>query len=209
MIEIVSIGLKFLITFILSFIFGFERQWAHKPVGFSTYIFVAIGACGLTVIATEVYPDNPLPLLSAIVTGIGFLGAGALIKTADKIFGFTTAASIWVFAILGLIIGTGEYFLAAMIYVIIWLVILFDNYLEKRGIGSYRRKIIITTNKSDSKEIREILSNGMKNTLMSTDVNKKDSKYCFTYLVEGSKEEIDGNLKKLFEKNWCEAIKVE
>jgi len=209
MIELLDIILKLLMVFLLSFIFGFERQWIHKPVGFSTYIFVAIGACGLSIMATELYPDNPLPLLAAIVTGIGFLGAGALIKTADKIFGFTTAASIWAFAIFGVIIGTGEYIVGISIYVIMWLVILFDNYLEKKGMGSYRKKITITINKSDSREIKEILSKGTKSILISTDADKKNSRYCFTYLVEGSKEEIDTNLKKLFEKGWCDAIKVD
>jgi putative Mg2+ transporter-C (MgtC) family protein len=209
MIQLNDIIIKLLVTFLLSFIFGFERQWVHKPVGFSTYIFVALGSCGLSIVAIELFPNNPLPLLSAIVTGIGFLGAGALIKTADKIFGFTTAASIWVFAILGMIIGTGEYIIGITLYLILWIVILFDSYLEKKGIGSYRRKITITTNKSDSKEIREILSKGTKSTLMSTDADKKNEKYCFTYLVEGSKEEIDTNLKKLFERGWCDAIRVD
>ncbi|MCX6706574.1 MAG: MgtC/SapB family protein [Candidatus Woesearchaeota archaeon] len=149
---------RFAITFVLSFLYGLERQRAHKPTGFGTFIFVAVGSCGLAITAMTMNTDNPLSLLSAIVTGIGFLGAGALIKTTDKIFGFTTAASIWVFAIFGLIIGVGDYLVGMIIYALVWVIILSDNYLEKKGIGSYQRKILITTNRiMNEKDVREQL----------------------------------------------------
>jgi putative Mg2+ transporter-C (MgtC) family protein len=99
---------RFIITFVFSVIFGLERQRAHKPVGFGAFTFVAVGSCALSITAINLYPDNPLSLLGAIVTGIGFLGAGALIKTTDKIFGFTSAAAVWLFAIFGLVVGVGN-----------------------------------------------------------------------------------------------------
>jgi putative Mg2+ transporter-C (MgtC) family protein len=114
--EISVILLRLFFTFALSCVFGVERQKSHKPIGFGAFIFVSVGACALAITATIIEPENPLPLLGAIVTGIGFLGAGALIKTSDKTFGFTTAASIWLFAIFGIINGVGEYFLGFSIY---------------------------------------------------------------------------------------------
>ena len=92
MIELPTIIFRFVLAFVLALLFGFNRQKAHKPTGFVTYIFVAIGSCALSMAAILI-SENPLPLLAAIVTGIGFLGAGALIKTSDKVFGFTSAAS--------------------------------------------------------------------------------------------------------------------
>lgn len=72
-------------VFLLSTIYDFLRQRLYKPIGFGTYIFVAIGACELSLGSRLVSSENPLPLLGAIVTGIGFLSAGALVKTSDKV----------------------------------------------------------------------------------------------------------------------------
>ena|SRR5659263_171028 len=99
--ELLIILLRLTLTFALSLIFGYERQRSHKPIGFGTFIFVSVGSCGLAITAT-ILSENPLPLLGSVVTGIGFLGAGALIKTNEKTFGFTTAASVWLFAIFGI-----------------------------------------------------------------------------------------------------------
>ena len=92
--ETLTIVIRLLAVFILSLIFGIERQRSHKPVGFGTFIFVAIGSCALAIAATIIDIDDRIIILGSIVTGIGFLGAGALIRNNDKIFGFTTAASL-------------------------------------------------------------------------------------------------------------------
>lgn len=213
-VTIQTTALRFLITFSLSFLFGTWRQKSHKPVGFGTFIFVSVGSCALAITALNlavVGVDNPLPLLSAIVTGIGFLGAGALIKTTDKIFGFTSAATIWLFAIFGLIIGVGEYLLGFIIYALTLTVVFYDIHLEKKGIGSYQKKVIITTNEIISeKEIKEILSiNASKYRMTFLEVDKKNKKLSFTYLIEGTKEQINRIPKKLFEKDWFESCKIE
>src|SRR3990172_6125755 len=115
-VETLEIVLRFSITFILSLVFGLERQTAHNPVGFGTFNFVAVGSCALGITAVLINSADPFGLLSAIVTGIGFLGAGALIKSNDRVFGFTTAASIWILAIFGLTIGIGDYLLGGVLY---------------------------------------------------------------------------------------------
>ena len=86
-----SILVRILLVFILSSFFGLERQRSHKPVGFGTFIFVALGACIIGIIATKNNIDSSISLLAATITGIGFLGAGALIKSTDKVFGFNMA----------------------------------------------------------------------------------------------------------------------
>ncbi|MDP3990186.1 MAG: MgtC/SapB family protein [archaeon] len=145
--ELSTLILRFFLTFIFTLIFGLERQRKHKPIGFGTFTFVAVGACALAVTAVTFEPINPLPLLSAIVTSIGFLGAGALIKTTDKIFGFTSAATIWLFAIFGLLIGVGEYFHGLVLYSTVWIVMSLDSIFQKKGLGSYQRRITIQTNR--------------------------------------------------------------
>ena len=205
------IFLKMIITFIFALFFGIERQKSHKPIGFGAFISVALGGCALGIIAITLVPENPLPLLSAIVTGIGFLGAGALIKNNDKLFGVNTAASIWVFAVMGLLIGVGAIFEGVLLYVSVWCVILMDRYLEKKGIGSYQRKITITTNKIiHEKDLKnELLLFTQKFKLISIEVDKKDNKMIFNYLVEGSKENINKLPNKLYEKEWFASCHVE
>ena len=205
---LIIVAAKFLLTFFLSLIFGLERQRSHKPVGFGTFTFVAIGSCALAITALNLYPENPLPLLSAIVTGIGFLGAGALIKTTDKIFGFTSAASVWLFAILGMVIGVGEYTTGMIIYALVWVVIVIDSRLKRRGIGSYQRKLTITTNRIiDEKEIEKEIGKNYKRTLLKVD--RKNNRICACYLVEGTKEQIRNIPEKLSREKWLESFEVE
>jgi len=200
---------RFLTTFAMALIYGLERQRSHKPIGFGTFIFVSVGSCALAITATHLNADNPLPLLSAIITGIGFLGAGALIKTTDKIFGFTTAASIWLFSIIGLLIGTGEYFIGAITYSLVWVVILVDHSLEKRGIGSYQKRVeMLSTKNISSQEIEEILKT-KRYKIVTMDIDKKTGEYKISLLVEGTKENINQVPKRLFKTDWIRSFKME
>lgn len=205
------IFLKLIITFMFALFFGIERQKSHKPIGFGAFISVALGGCALGIIAITLVPENPLPLLSAIVTGIGFLGAGAIIKANDKLFGVNTAASIWVFAVIGLLMGVGAIFEGILLYVSAWVVVIMDRYLEKKGMGSYQRRIVITTNKIiHEKDLRnELLLITQKFKLISLEVDKKDNKMIFNYLVEGNKENINKLPNKLYEKDWFSSCHVE
>ncbi len=206
--ELLIILQRFVITFVLSVLFGLQRQRAHKPVGFGTFTFVAIGSCGLAITALNLYPDNPLSLLGAIVTGIGFLGAGALIKTSDKIFGFTSASAVWLFAIFGLIIGVGEYLTGIIIYIMIWIVIIIDTQLKKKGIGHYQRKLTITTNRLiDEKEIEKELGPNFKKMVVKVD--KKNNKLCVSYLVEGTKDQVREIPERLAKDEWLEYFEIE
>ena len=200
---------SFAITFVLSFLFGIERQYSHKPIGFGTYTFVATGACSLAIIAVSLGLEHSIPLLSAIVTGIGFLGAGALIKTNDKIFGLTSAASIWAFAIFGLTIGIGEYTIGIILYLLIWLVVISDRLLEKYGIGSYQKKISIQTNKIVN--IKEVIAAAgiSKYKLLDVDIDKAHKKMTFHLYVEGKKEEINKIPDRIINQDWFEDVKIE
>ena len=199
------------IVFILTTLFGLERQRSHKPVGFGTFTFVAVGSCGLAIAALDLVPANPIGLLAAVVSGIGFLGAGALIKSGDKIFGFTTAASMWVLAIFGLLIGAGEYLTGLLVYATVWAVVLSDRYLETHGIGSHQKRFIIHTSKMvPQKEIETILIlSTKKHKLITTEVDKKNNRLTFHYLIEGRREEINNGLKKFYDREWFESFKLE
>ena len=203
--------IRFLLVSLLSMLYGFQRQKSHKPVGFGTFVFVSTGACALALVALEMDISHSIVLLSATVTGIGFLGAGALIKGSDRMFGFTTATSIWLFAIFGLVIGLGYYPQAALVYTIIWAVVGFDSFLEKKGVGSYRKKVtIIYNNFSNKKQIVDILAEYCTRfSLLNINLNKKEKSIASTYLIEGTKEEIEDLLKELYKNTWCVSVKFE
>ena len=105
---------RLLSAVILSGLIGIERQFHGRPAGLRTHILVCVGAAliiigGLCLAnGDNPYITDPGRIAAGIVTGIGFLGAGAIIKTGDLVRGLTTAACIWFVAGLGIIIGLGQ-----------------------------------------------------------------------------------------------------
>ncbi len=211
--DILTITLRFAITFAMSFVSGVERQRSHKPAGLGTFIFIAIGTCGLAIAALMLGESGQIPLatgnlLGGIVTGVGFLGAGALIRTNDKIFGFTTATSIWVFAILGFAIGIGQYILGVIMYALVWTVIFVDKFLERKGIGPYQKKLVVMTNRLVAES--ELSSTvGLKSRVISAEIDRKNNRMTATYLVQGTKEEIKNIPNVLMGKDWFDYSKIE
>lgn len=207
-----SILIRFAITFLASLMFGLERQRSHKPIGFGTFVFVSLGSCALSVTAILITSDSqnsPLALISGIVTGIGFLGAGALIKTTDHVFGFTTAASIWFFALFGLIIGVGQYEIGLLMFSLVWVVIFIDKKLEKKGIGLYQKKLqIVASRKINGEDIFDVLGT-KKYKIVSMDVDRKSNKFSINLLVEGSKANINRIPGVLSKTEWVESFKME
>jgi|SRR5690349_3648692 putative Mg2+ transporter-C (MgtC) family protein len=99
---------------VLGGLLGAERELRHKSAGFRTNILIAIGAALFTILSIGVASGGADPgrIAAQIVTGIGFLGAGAIIRTRSGVHGLTTAATVWVNAALGMAAGSGEYHLA-------------------------------------------------------------------------------------------------
>jgi putative Mg2+ transporter-C (MgtC) family protein len=95
---------------------GLERQWRLKSAGLRTHILIALGSTVFTIVSYElasgVEGADPGRVAAQIVTGIGFLGAGAIMRTDSGIHGLTTAATVWVNASLGMAVGAGRYHLA-------------------------------------------------------------------------------------------------
>jgi len=207
--ETAAILMRLIVTFVLSSIFGLERQYSHKPIGFGTFTFVSTGACSMAITAVVLDVANPLPLLSGIITGIGFLGAGALIKTTDKIFGFTTAASIWSFAILGLIIGTGNYLIGLSLYTIIWIIIGMDSALKIYGIGSYQKNVVIVANRNIRMKELAGSTGCKKHKVKSIEIDKKNKNYIFSMLIEGTKRDIYKIPDRLNQYKWFVSVKIE
>lgn len=201
--------LNFIIIFLMSFLFGLERQLSNKSAGFGTFIFVAIGSCTLGSLSLALSPNNVLIIVGGVVTGIGFLGAGALIKTQDKIFGFTTSASIWIFSIIGLAIGLEQYEIGSAMYVLVWIVIGIDKILELKGIGSYQRKITISTKEIIDKDRIIALLSPYKWKLLSAQIDKKNKNMNFVYLISCPRSYIGKLSSNLIKTGWIKEFKIE
>lgn len=86
---------------------GFERQWHQKMAGLRTNALVALGSCGFVVFSALLNPSDPTRVAAQIVTGIGFLGAGVILREGVNVHGLNTAATLWCSAMVGTFVGAG------------------------------------------------------------------------------------------------------
>jgi putative Mg2+ transporter-C (MgtC) family protein len=116
--------LKILLAMMLGGALGAEREFRDKAAGFRTLILISVGACLFTLWSLHIgNPADPTRIAANIVTGIGFLGAGVILREGGRIMGLTTAAMIWLAAALGMGVGTGEILLSILATVIILVVL--------------------------------------------------------------------------------------
>ena len=106
--------LRLVLACVLGGIIGYERQSRHKSAGLRTNMLVCLGSCLVMVLSQEIYlrvegytNADPARLAAQVVSGIGFLGAGAIMKEGLTVTGLTTAACLWVVAGVGLAVGAG------------------------------------------------------------------------------------------------------
>jgi len=95
---------------------GLQREFHQKPAGLRTNMLIALGSALFAILSVELGAGagSPDRIAAQVVTGIGFLGAGAILRTGDHIHGLTTAATIWVNAAIGMAAGLGSYTVATL-----------------------------------------------------------------------------------------------
>jgi len=130
--NVLSIAGDLLVAALLGGVIGAQRQATHKPAGFRTHLLVALGSCAFME-ASRLSGDTRIG--AGIITGIGFLGAGSIVREGLVTKGLTTAASIWAVAAVGLSLGFGTpiaYVLAALTTVLVLVALsLTDKRLER------------------------------------------------------------------------------
>lgn len=94
---------------------GLERQYNDKPAGYATNSIICVGATLFTILSLHMAElgADPGRIAAQIVSGVGFLGAGAILREGNKISGLTTAAGVWLVAAIGMAVGYGQYLLAS------------------------------------------------------------------------------------------------
>ena len=122
------------VAFLLALPIGWNREREDRSAGIRTFPLVAIASCGLVQVAVSVLgPNGPTnaQILQGLVTGIGFIGAGAIMRQGESTTGTATAASIWNVGIIGGAVGYG--------YFDIGVILMIANVLVLRGLSRYRR----------------------------------------------------------------------
>lgn len=129
---------RLLLATILSGIIGFEREARGRAAGFRTHILVCIGSA--LIMMTSIYifeifkgvaTVDPSRIAAQVVVGMGFLGAGAIIRAGETIRGLTTAASLWVVAGIGLAVGCGFYFAALVTSILAFIALVVFSKMEE------------------------------------------------------------------------------
>ena len=125
-----DLALRIVLSGILGAVIGYERQARHKAAGLRTHMLVSMGSCLIMILSYKIYymveghtNADPARLAAQVVSGIGFLGAGSIMKDGLNVRGLTTAASLWVVSAVGLTVGAGFYegaiFVTVMILVVL------------------------------------------------------------------------------------------
>ena len=114
-------SLLLVLALFLSIAIGLDREGRRSPAGLRTHILVGLGACLFTILSRLVFPgSDPSRVAAQVVTGIGFIGAGTILRYKRDVQHLTTAASIWATAAVGMAVGTGAWFIAIVATLLVW-----------------------------------------------------------------------------------------
>ena len=144
-----SIALKLILAAILGGIIGIEREIRDKPAGLRTNILICVGSTLFMSISTkvaEMLGGDPTRIAAQIISGIGFLGAGAVLHSHGFVLGLTTAATIWVVAGVGMALGSGMYVVAVFATGMSLVTLYFLSFIEDKiqGRKSYSYSLVVT-----------------------------------------------------------------
>lgn len=140
---LLEILMRLLCAMAVGLVIGTEREYTNRPAGMRTHILVALGSCAVMVTGELLFvqysalgamPD-PARLGAQVITGVGFLGAGTILREGTNVKGLTTAASLWAVACLGLAAGAGYYGVALLGMVFIFITLTIFEVIQNKLIG--------------------------------------------------------------------------
>lgn len=195
--------LKLTLAILLGGLIGGEREYKSRPAGLRTHMLVCIGATLVQITSINYYSQfdiganvDPMRLGAQVISGIGFLGAGAIIKEGVSIRGLTTAASIWLVGCLGLTIGAGLYIESIVATLCIYIALKSFKALEvklSKGRKIYYMEIIAENVPEKIGEIGTAIGNsGLM--ILNIDMRNVDTSYFTIELIVKGIKDIDHSL---------------
>ncbi len=152
-----TIIFRIVVSFLFSLVIGLEREYHKQPAGLRTHVLISIGATTLMLLSiyipqvhTNFLNGDPGRIAAQVVSGMGFLGAGAIMRFGANVKGLTTAASLWVVAAIGLAIGAGMVFTAFIgLIVVIFVLIVLDLFEKKVFLNRMLKTLILEFSSKD------------------------------------------------------------
>lgn len=192
--------LKLGLALLIGTVIGAEREYKNKAAGLRTLILICLGSTLFTIISSSLGAENETGrIASNIVTGIGFLGAGAIMREGLTVSGLTTASSIWVTAALGMAVGAGEYYLAIFATFIVLAVLTLFGFIQPL-IDRYKKAIELhLTFSGEQSSITDLEKEMSHFNLKFEKIKeiKKEGNSVLHYEISGPKDQMDPFLETL------------
>lgn len=209
-----QIALKLLLATLAGGLVGYQRERAERPAGLRTHILVSLGSAIFTIASLVSLPNtDPTRIAAQIVTGIGFLGAGAIINQGDLVLGLTTAASLWATAGLGMLAGFGLYPVAIGASVLVFIVLSVFKPIEKKIAGGEERGTIVIRVEKGNKELILKVDDVLKGSEIhskSTELTKVSGLTTYKYYIDLPRDaDPDDIIDKLVKLDGVESVRWE
>ena len=190
-----DLALRIVLSGILGAVIGYERQARHKAAGLRTHMLVSMGSCLIMILSYKIYymveghtNADPARLAAQVVSGIGFLGAGSIMKDGLNVRGLTTAASLWVVSAVGLTVGAGFYEGAIFVTVMILVVLGILTKIEYRTYDSSTFLLIVEGDENEEL-LGQICKTLAEHNVAILDVKlESKSPFAASFLIKSSKE---------------------
>jgi putative Mg2+ transporter-C (MgtC) family protein len=204
-----TIIVRLLAAMIAGLAIGFERARHYQPAGLRTHMVLAVGSCLLMLVSIYIpiafrdsFPGSDPGRLSAqVISGIGFLGAGAIFRYGFNVRGLTTAASIWTTSGIGLAFGGGFYFLGAITAVLLIIILQVFAFVENSLMERRNMRVLTVMFHSESTDAKTVIE-----TIKKYDIDLSQlsiTEFIDTRMIEvkiNCRIEEDFSIRELFEK---------
>lgn len=204
-----TVTLRLLFSIVAGFMIGFERERHFQPAGLRTHMVLALGACLIMLVSIYIpaifFDTNPNSdpgrIAAQVISGIGFLGAGAIFRFGFDVRGVTTAATIWTTSGIGIAFGAGFYVLGSFGTILLIVILQVFDKIETRLIEKRKLRVLKISFNSDKLGANEVTQTierfdiDVRRVSITEDVEKKT-----TEIVIDARMDQDFNIGNLFEK---------
>ncbi|SDX75248.1 MgtC/SapB family protein [Paenibacillus sp. CF384] len=166
-ISYLELTIRLVLALFLGGLIGLERELGGHSAGFRTHILVCLGSAAIVLLSMYGFAEfasdpnvrlDPARLAAQVISGIGFLGAGTILRTGITVSGLTTAASLWVVAAIGLTAGAGFYYGSAVLTLLVVVSLFFLNKFEKKFSRTKRKQDLVMKINKDSSSLNQVVT---------------------------------------------------
>jgi putative Mg2+ transporter-C (MgtC) family protein len=212
-----EILLRIGLSLVLGGVIGFERERDNQPAGLRTHMILVIGACLAMILSINmgvISGNDPARIAAQVISGIGFLGAGAILRYGFNVKGLTTATTLWTMAIVGLVLGAGYYWVAIISTVLMLIVLAVLDQIEKNHVRvNVVRNIVVDLHdrKSVIREVRKTIQS-LADKVMAYSIQKSVKNKHLRLEVTArfkNREKLEDLVEELSEIDGVRALKIE